>query len=81
MEKQNDHRPGGERMSDLIKALQIFLKYGDPSYPTNCSHDMLAIMEIDKNDVSVEDIAELDKLGFFWSDSGECFISLHFGSG
>jgi hypothetical protein len=31
-------------MEDLIKALQIFLKYGNPNYPTNCSHDELFVI-------------------------------------
>ncbi len=67
-------------MEDLIKALQIFLKYKNSRYPTNCSHDTLAIMEIDLPDVSDEDVAELDRLGFIWSDGDECFISFKFGS-
>jgi len=67
-------------MDDLIEALQIFLKYGNPKYPTDCSHEQLAIMEIGKDMVSKEDIEKLDKLGFFWSDSEDCFISFRFGS-
>jgi hypothetical protein len=67
-------------MEDLIKALQIFLKYGNPSYPTNCSYDQLAIMEIEQDQVSDEDKTELERLGFFWSDEDECFISFKFGS-
>ncbi len=30
-------------MRDLIKALQIFLKYNDVTYPTHCEHDELTI--------------------------------------
>ena len=71
---------GGANMENLIKALQIFLKYGNPEWPTHCSHDQLAIMEIEKDMVSEEDIKELDRLGFFWSDGEECFISFKFGS-
>lgn len=67
-------------MSDLIKALQIFLKYGDSRWPTNCSHDVLAIMDVEPNEVSDEDKAELDKLGFIVSEEDECFISFRFGS-
>jgi hypothetical protein len=33
-------------MSDLIKALQIFLKYGNPDSPTHCEHDELFVMMI-----------------------------------
>lgn len=67
-------------MEDLIKALKIFLKYGNPKYPTHCSHDQLSIMEIDKKNVSEEDVKDLDKLGFLWSDEDECFISFRFGN-
>ena len=67
-------------MENLIKALQIFLKYGNPRYPTNCDHDVLYIMEIHKEKMSDADIGELDSLGFFWSDDDECFISFYFGN-
>ena len=30
-------------MEKLIEALQIFLKYGNPDYPTHCEHDELTI--------------------------------------
>lgn len=67
-------------MEDLIKALQIFLKYGNTEYPTSCSHDQLAIMDIEKDQVSEEDVKTLDELGFFWSEGEDCFISFRFGS-
>lgn len=67
-------------MEDLIKALNIFLKYGNPKYPTSCSHDELAIMEITKDMVSEKDIIELEELGFFWSEAEDCFISFKYGS-
>ena len=69
-------------MEDLIKALQIFLKYGNPQYPTYCEHDILTIMEIDPEKVSDEDKAELDDLGFFVGDEyGEpSFHSYKYGS-
>jgi len=59
-------------MSDLIEALQILLKYGNPDCPTHCEHDSLTIVGIDPGDVSKKDIRKLDKLGFFiteeWGD-------------
>ena len=55
-------------MSDLIKALQILLKYGNPNYPTHCEHDILTICGIDPNDVSAKDKEELEGLGFFVGD-------------
>jgi DNA-binding protein YbaB len=67
-------------MEDLIKALQILLKYGNPEWPTNCSHDVLYV-DINPDKVSKEDIETLDKLGFFIDEeSGEGFMSFKFGS-
>lgn len=68
-------------MKDLIEALQIFLKYGNPYAPTHCEHDVLTVM-IDPSDVSDEDIARLDELGFdVGSEYGqEMFTSFRFGS-
>lgn len=66
-------------MEDLIKALQIFLKYGNPRWPTNCSHDMLAIMEIYPDKVSDKDKSALDELGFIVDEDEDCFISYRFG--
>lgn len=68
-------------MEQLIKALQIFLKYGNPDRPTHCEHDELTVC-IDPTKVSSADKKLLDKLGFFVSEDGEgdCFKSFHFGS-
>jgi hypothetical protein len=65
-------------MSKLIQALQIFLKYGDPSHPTHCEHDLLSIM-IDPNIVSDEDKKSLEQLGFYEASDGENFISHKYG--
>ena len=51
-------------MEDLIKALQILLKYGNPKYPTVCEHDILYIVGIDLEKISIEDITKLENLGF-----------------
>jgi hypothetical protein len=67
-------------MSDLIKALQIFLKYANPEYPTHCEHDVLYIMDITPSQVSEEDKKELEKLGFYEDYDGAYFYSFHFGS-
>jgi hypothetical protein len=69
-------------MESLIKALQIFLKYGNPEYPTHCEHDVMYIVGIDPNDVSKEDKDALDELGFrFGNESGENgFYSFRYGS-
>lgn len=66
-------------MDDLIKALQILRKYGNPSYPTHCGYDVLYVL-ISPDNVSEEDLAELDRLGFSLSDDGEGFQSYKFGS-
>ena len=66
-------------MEDLIKALQIFLKYANPSYPTHCEHDVLYVM-VDPELVSLEDKKRLDKLGFFASSEGDSFQSFRYGS-
>ena len=69
-------------MKDLIKALQIFLKYCDPDnkWPTHCEHDELWIISVDPKDVSEEDKIQLEELGFFEDDVEDCFKSFRFGS-
>lgn len=67
-------------MQDLIEALQIFLKYKNKEWPTHCGHDELMIVDITKKEVSIEDQKRLKELGFFWSDSDECWKSFRFGS-
>lgn len=68
-------------MDQLIEALTIFRKYQNLRNPTNCSHDVLAIMGITKEEVSPEDQARLDELGFFWSEDEDGYwMSFRFGS-
>jgi hypothetical protein len=67
-------------MEDLIKALQILLKYGNPDNPTHCEHDCLWIVGISPDDVSQEDKDALDKLGFFVDKSDDAFKSYRYGS-
>jgi hypothetical protein len=69
-------------MKDLIKALQILLKYANDDYaPTHCEHDMMYIgCDIDIEQVSKEDVKELDELGFHWEEEYDGFISYRFGS-
>lgn len=66
-------------MKDLIEALQIFLKYGDEQWPTNCEHDIMSVM-IDPGEVSETDKARLSELGFHVNDENDCFDSFRFGS-
>jgi hypothetical protein len=65
-------------LSQLIEALQIFLKYGDIAYPTHCEHDEMTVC-VDPAKVSDEDKKKLDELGFFESDE-DCFKSFKYGS-
>lgn len=66
-------------MEDLIKALTIFLKYGNPYNPTHCEHDVMQVA-IEPGRVSEDDVAELNKLGFIIDEEYDCFMSFRFGS-
>jgi hypothetical protein len=66
-------------MDDLIEALTILRKYGNPEFPTHCEHDQLTVA-ISPEGVSEEDIKRLDELGFSANESDECFYSFKFGS-
>lgn len=70
-------------MDDLIKALQLFRKYGNPRKPTHCEHDVFTV-NIDPELVSDEDKRALRSLGFIPGDGdgGDegCFQSYRFGS-
>jgi hypothetical protein len=65
-------------MESLIKALQIFLKYGNPDYPTNCSHEELMVA-ISPELVSEEDLKILEELSFIPNEY-DGFISYKYGS-
>lgn len=69
-------------MKQLIEALTILLKYGNPDYPTHCEHDVMYICGIEPEQVSEEDQAKLKELGFrVGNESGEeGFYSYKYGS-
>jgi hypothetical protein len=67
-------------MEDLIKALQVFVKYKNQYAPTHCEHDVLCVVDISKEEMSSEDIAAVESLGFFWSDGDDAWQSYRFGS-
>lgn len=67
-------------MDKLIKALQIFIKYKNKEYPTNCSHDVLEVCGIGKEEISKDDVITLEELGFHWSDEYDSWISFKYGS-
>jgi hypothetical protein len=62
-------------MSDLIRALQILVKYGDHACPVGCQYGELVINYIDPSEVSEEDREELFKLGFQVCGYRNCFFS------
>lgn len=65
-------------MDDLIKALQIFQKYGNPTFPTHCEHDEMFVM-IEPSFVTTGDLLALKKLHF--EPTGDnTFSSTFFGS-
>ncbi len=66
-------------MRELIEALTIFLKYGNPDYPTHCEHDELTVC-IEPSLVSDEDKKKLDEFGFFVDEDMDCFKSFKYGS-
>lgn len=65
-------------MDKLIQALQIFLKYGNPKFPTHCEHDILMVMI--EEEISEEDKEKLEELHFNWNDEYGCWASYYFGS-
>lgn len=69
-------------MEDFIEALRIFEKYCDDyhkKYPFCCDHDIIVFNGTGKDDVSTEDLAELQKLGWEpYEDFGFC--SYRYGS-
>lgn len=68
-------------MLDLIKALNILLKYTDVEYPTQCEHDLLYIGHgVNPKDMKVDDLDEFYNLGFEYSPELQCFFSYKFGS-
>ena len=66
-------------MENLIKALQIFLKYDNSDYPTYCINDYF-IVHINPNRVSELDKIELEKLGFEVDEDFNAFGSYRYGS-
>lgn len=65
-------------MKQLIEALNIFLKYGNPENPTHCEHDELWICGYEDILIRDEDRATLEDLGFF--HDGDGWKSFRFGS-
>ena len=67
-------------LSELIEALQIFLKYGDAEWPTHCEHDEMWITNVDAEAITDEDRTRLEELGFDYDEDDESYKSYSFGS-
>ena len=66
-------------MDDLIKALQILRKYGNPQWPTHCEHDVMYV-NIRYSEVDDNEKEELMNLGFIKDIDNDGFRSYKFGS-
>lgn len=66
-------------MDELIQALTVFKKYRNEKWPTHCEHDVLMIMAVGEKEMSLEDTATVEKLGFHWSSEYDCWASYKFG--
>jgi hypothetical protein len=67
-------------MENLIKALQIFLKYENNSSPTHCETEEMRVILENPDAVTDEDIEELEELGFTYDEDFEAFTSHSFGN-
>jgi hypothetical protein len=69
-------------MKDLIKALEIFLKYcpEDTYAPTHCEHDVMYVTCVPFDKVTNEDVAALDALSFTEDRENGGFKPYRFGS-
>jgi len=73
-------QPKPATISNLIAALQIFLRYGDITFPTGCEHDTLRVY-VNPAKVTAEDKEELAMLRFQPDTEFEdCFVSYSYGS-
>jgi hypothetical protein len=72
-------KPEHRNLDALIEALTIFRKYSNPEWPTNCGHDTLYVKGVDADQMSTEDVARLDELGFMFEED-EGWSSFVFGS-
>lgn len=67
-------------LDNLIEALRILRMYGNPSYPTNCEHDIFRVYGIAYTDISKENMKLLEDYGFGWDPDFDCFYSTAYGS-
>lgn len=55
-------------MKNLVKALTILNRYGNPKFPLSFKKGILTILDIDTNAITREDRAELLECGFWIKD-------------
>ena len=68
-------------MEDLIKALQVFLKYTNPRNPTHCEHDVMRVAQgVRPEDMTEEDRDLVETLSFSFDEEFEDWYSYRFGS-
>lgn len=69
-------------MENLIKALTIISKYLEgyhKDYPTSCEHDVFYV-HVNYENISQEDLIELNKLGFIPNEDLGNMMSYRYGS-
>jgi len=71
-------------MEDLIKALQIFLKYSrnkNEQNPTHCEHDVMYVgKDLRPENMEEADVFALQDIGFLWHEGIDSWFSYRFGS-
>lgn len=68
-------------MEDLIKALQIFVKYTNPRNPTHCEHDIMYVAQgVSPDDMTPEDVTAVEALSFDFDEESGAWTSYRFGS-
>ena len=64
-------------MKELIKALQIMLRYfkdADEKFPTHCEHDILYVWGVDFDKIPLADVLRLYELGFIPGGDYDCEV-------
>lgn len=60
-------------MEKLTKSLQIFLKYGDIENPFVFEYGIIKVLGYYPKNMCKQDVLDLEKLGFIWEGSRQCF--------
>jgi hypothetical protein len=71
-------------LKELIEALNIFLKYDNPKFPTGCEHDVLYVFDegsYSPDKMDAVDVGRLNEIGFDYDASLPSWGCTAFGSG